>query len=72
MLSIRLENDDDGDNDRQHESSRTYSDGLVLGSSCESSWGDERSTPDIEKLIDNDLREMGLEIQDFGKLEPCL
>ena len=34
MLSIRLENDDD-DNDRRYESSRTYLDHPVHGPGCE-------------------------------------
>ena len=35
MLSIRLKNYDDDDNDRQHKKSRTYSDHPVLGPGCE-------------------------------------
>ena len=35
MLSIRLENDGDGDNDRQHESSRTYPDNPIHDPGCE-------------------------------------
>jgi len=31
--------------------------------------GDECSAPDVEKLVNNTLREMRLEVQDFGKLE---
>ena len=35
MLRIHIENDSDGDNNRQDESSRTYSDHPVLGPGCE-------------------------------------
>ena len=35
MLSICLENDDDGDNDRQYNDSRTYSDHPVPTPGCE-------------------------------------
>jgi len=35
MLSIRLENDGGGGDDRQHESSGTYSDHPVQGPGCE-------------------------------------
>ena len=35
MLSIRLKNDGDGDNDGQHESSETYSDYPIFGPGCE-------------------------------------
>jgi len=31
--------------------------------------GDECSAPDVEKLVDNALREVRLEVQDFGELE---
>jgi len=31
--------------------------------------GDECSAPDVEKMVDNTLREMRLEVQDFSKLK---
>ena len=31
--------------------------------------GNERRTPDIKELVDNTLREMGLEVEDFRELE---
>jgi hypothetical protein len=33
--------------------------------------GDKGSAPDLEKIVDDALREMGLEVQNVGKLESC-
>jgi len=41
----------------------------VISDRGEIAMGDKRSTPDVEKLIDNILREIGFEVQDFSELE---
>ena len=41
----------------------------MIGDGGEIVVGDERGSPDFEKLINNALREMGLEVQNFSKLE---
>jgi hypothetical protein len=33
--------------------------------------GDKGSAPDLEKIVDDALREMGLEVQNVGELESC-
>jgi len=43
----------------------------VISDGGEIAMGDERGTPDVEKLINNTLREMGLEVEDFSKFKPC-
>ena len=35
--------------------------GIVVGNEC--------CAPDVEELVDNTLREMGLEVEDFRELE---